>query len=743
MIHIRIGQGWASDPALVSELGARQLAARRAAVRAIVDVLAIELDGVDIGAGRTEGPVTEGVLGMLRAIDRLASGEEHASVPFEDGAVELVLHRRGSTALLSVATLSRPSRLLAHDVEVDLPRLAEAAREAAVGFCARVAEVAPSASAVPELRALLRAASRRRKVSPGQGTATPATRTRRTRRRARDAACSFELHDERGRLATWRGPGADLASLLVAGRVAIRSPSGEEVLAVSGVPYLLLRDLAAAAARIADHPARPATFELARPGRHGSLRVSVAGGVISAGRSPPVPCDPLAFAQAVLEGALDLCAVVRGRAPAQSANELLAELDRTATQALAHVVELREGNRTAARPHRIRLGPRRASARPLAPGRMRRITYERVAAVDVGAPAGTALFRLGDAVVASGAAATVALDPRTGALRWRGPGARLSAAGETVVALVGDGVLAALETAGGRPLFERPWPASEGEWTSMILAGDRIVVATGHEACAIDPATGSTLWAFTSPGASRLALLPLGPLLLVASDAGAVHALDRDGRVAWRQRGPGPLAAPPAASARTCLLAFDAPVGGLLVSLDPATGRRLRESPLDFAPAGSPCRFAGRIAVPGRVAGESIVAALEEDGTTAWTEPSPVVGRPALAERPGGLLAKGADGSCAALDRDGRLAWLRSRPGMPAAPGNLAPMARRALVVVPATDLDLLDGATGTPVGRAPGHAPARLHVGDDLSTWALDADGLLTGGRVRGHLAVVEDPSA
>ncbi|MCX5731020.1 MAG: pyrrolo-quinoline quinone, partial [Deltaproteobacteria bacterium] len=251
MVRVRIGEGWASDPAVRAALRAESGKSRRSAIQSIVDVLAVEIDGVDIAAGRTEGPLAEGVLALLRAVNRLAAGEGHATVPFEDGAVELVLHRRGCSALASIVTLTRPARVLAHDVEVDLSRLGEAVREAAKSFCERVAALVPGAVGSPELRRLLRAASRRAPLADPTWAGARAIRTRRPRRRPRELACSFEIHDEAGRLSSWKGPGADLASLLVPGRVSLRSASGEEILSLEGTPFLLFRDLCAAAERLA------------------------------------------------------------------------------------------------------------------------------------------------------------------------------------------------------------------------------------------------------------------------------------------------------------------------------------------------------------------------------------------------------------------------------------------------------------------------------------------------------------
>jgi len=743
VIRIRIGTGWSSDTEVLRGLGAPARGPRRDAVRAIVDVLAVEVDGVDIGAGRTEGPLVEGVLGLLQAVDRLASGADHASVPFEDGAVELVLHRQGGTALLSVATLARPSRILAHDVEVDLPRLAEAARDAARELCAQVTRVSPSAGALPELRRLLRAASRPSVIAAAAPPPpSPAVRTRRAPRRRRDAACSFEIHDEGGRLATWRGSGPDLASLLVRGRVTVTSPSGEEVLSVDGAPFLLFRDLCAGAARVAGAHGSPVSFDVARPGRQATARLTVDDGAVSVSGAPPVRCDPLAFAQAIAAGAADLCAVIRSRAPAQAGNVLLDDLRRAASSLLEHVAEAREGDRPSSAPRRVRPSrPRHPLPRPLGPGHLRRISFRTIATADVGPPAGRGLFRIGDRIVACGAGRTRAFDARTGASVWEGPGARAACRAGSGLALLRGEALELVDVESGLPAWTAPAPAEVENPRLLPAGGGTLLVVSGPSVLAFDAGTGGPLWSFASPGAVRLAPLSLPPLVVLASDTGMVHALDPSGRVAWRLRGSGPLETPPWGDARGCLLPFRSPTGSTLTCADPATGARLFEASLEFTPTSSPIRFAGRIAVAGRIAGDGVVAALEEDGAPAWTEPSPVAGPPALAVRPRGLLAKAPDGSCAALDRDGRTAWIRSAEGRPVPPGNLPPVAVRGVVAVAAEEVELLDGATGAPVGRIPAHAPCGLEIDDDLGAWAIDPDGLVTGARVRGHLSLLEPP--
>ncbi|HET8723122.1 MAG TPA: PQQ-binding-like beta-propeller repeat protein [Anaeromyxobacteraceae bacterium] len=740
MLRVRIGEGWLSDPVVREGLRARAPGSRRAAVQAIVDVVALEVDGVDIGSGRTEGPVAEGVLRLLAAVDRLAAGEDHASVPFEDGSVELVLHRQGGQALLTVATLARPARVLAHDVAVELPRLAEAVREAARGFCERVSALSPRGRALPEVRDLLRAAARRTVVAAGSAPPAPGGRLRRTPRRPRDATCSFDFHDEAGRLGSWRGSGGDLASLLVRGRVTLRAPSGAEVLSVEGAPYLVYRDLCAAAGRVAASHGHPVAFDLPGRGPRSTVRVTVAGGEVTTGSGKPVRCDPLALAQAVAEGALDLCAVIRARAPAQAGNALLSDLARSAASLRTQAVEAREGDRASATRRRIRAsGSRRPLGAPLSPGSLRRVSFRRIASLDVGPPTGPGLLQAAERVIACGRDAVVALAP-TGEPAWRAPGAEGTAAGERAAVLLRGDRLEARDVAGGAVLWKARTPASGASRRSLHLdpSGRLVLVRCGASITAHDAASGERRWTFAPAGAARVSLRAVGPLLLAASDPGMVHALDRDGRIAWRLRGSGPLAAPPLAGARSCLLAFLSPTGATLAGVDPASGRRLFETSLDFAPIAAPVRFAGRIAVPGRVAGEGVLAALEEDGSPAWTASSPAGPHPALAPRPGGLVVKGPDGTCAGLDRDGATAWLRTGPGTAIAPGNLAPSVVRGLVLCPSEEVDVLDAASGAHLGRVPAHAPSRLLAGDDLAVWAVDADGLVTGARVRGHLALL-----
>src|SRR6266542_3288578 len=95
MVRIRAGTAWRHDPALRAAARHRVGPERTAAAREVVGALALEVDGVDIAAGLAEGPLLPSLEALLRAVARVVRGEPQATVPFADGAVELLVRRRG------------------------------------------------------------------------------------------------------------------------------------------------------------------------------------------------------------------------------------------------------------------------------------------------------------------------------------------------------------------------------------------------------------------------------------------------------------------------------------------------------------------------------------------------------------------------------------------------------------------------------------------------------------------------
>ena len=721
MIRIRTGASWRDDPAVAEALRRAGARATAGAARAIVDALAIEVDGVDIAAGRAEGALLPSLEALLRAVARVVAGEPHAAVTFSDGALELVLRRRGQSALLTLVALTRPSRVLARDVEVELDALAAAALEGAASFCHDLAEV--GLGAARETRRLQAAARdlRRTEAAPGPRPRAP------VRARGRPApgrvACLVELLDEEGVLLAYEGGRADLGSLLAPGRVLLTAGDGAPLAALGGYPFLALRDLVAGAGRVlaASRRAEPSlqlALPRAGPATPGALTLDLAGGTAALGPGAPHPCPPLDLVRAIAGAALSLCRTARARNPRQAENGYLAELESAASDRLAEADELRAGD--LARPGSVSPGPQAAPARaslaPLGPGSLRRLTFRRSWRVDVGAPAGVGLQVQGGLVLIAGADALVALDRERGVPAWRTDGCEHARAFPGLVLAARGGRIAAHALRTGAAVWERPLPG--GPLAGMVaLARGPIAVAAAGALTGLDPATGRTLWRFEAPGGPRLWPAAQGRITAVAAESGFLYGLDPTGRLAWRVLAPGPLLRPPTPSPAGCLVLAEAGAGAVLLAVDPATGLRRWEAPLDLAPAGPPLPWGRRLAVPGTVAGDPAVSVVDREGTVSWTVAPPLTGAPALAAAGPVLVVRDAEGALAALDAAGGQAWSRPAPAGHPAPGAAPPVAARGTVLVSGEGVSCVD---------------ARLAVA------ALDADGVGTGHRLATHLSVV-----
>lgn len=746
MIQIRLGESWKHDPRLRATLRRAAGPARAAAVQRIVDVLAIEVDGVDVAAGRTEGPLLPSLEGLLRALARILGGAPHASVALREGEIQLVVRRRDASALLTVVELGPPSRVLAHDVEVELDALSSAALEASADLVRALAEAEPAAAALPgprKLQAAARAlreaphAAPRRRASPRRAGAS------RSRRGGGAVTCSVELYDDE-LLGTYAGGRPDLGSLLVPGVVELRLRGGTELARLPGAAFLVLRDLARAAESlvVAVRRGEPElAVQLARPrrGPAPALRLDLAAGVVVLPDGAPVPCPPLELATALLGAATEFARVVRARYPRQGENGYLTELEAVAATGLAHVAELAAGDVVLSP---LPSGEVRAPARvappqqPLGPGRLRRLAFRRTATFDVGAPAGHALFRSGARIVACGAGAVVGAPAAGGAPAWRATGARASAAAGGLLLLLRD----ALEAVSPRTGARRWTRAFEGSaLAATVLARGPLLLAGAGAITAVDPGSGRTLWRFAPPGARRLAVAGFGGLAVAATDGALLYGLDTAGGVAWRLRLPGPAVFAPVAAGRACVVACATGPGATIVAVDPGAGRRLWEAPLHFAPSAPPLAVHGRVAVCGTVAGDPIVEVLDAAGRPAWTAAPPLHGALAVAAGArGALVGCDAHGALLALDRAGATRWLTPAPGGNPPPGHLAPRVVRAAVLAAHEDLAVHDASTGALLGAVPGLAPVRLLVGSDLSVTAMDADGVVTSLRLATHLSVV-----
>ncbi|HET8541458.1 MAG TPA: PQQ-binding-like beta-propeller repeat protein [Anaeromyxobacter sp.] len=745
MIRIRTGSSWRHDPRLRAALGGGM--GRAAAARAVVDALAVEVDGVDLAAGRAEGPLLPALEALLRAVARVARGAPHATFTLPDGELEVVIRRRGPSALLTIVALSRPSRVLAREVEVDVEELAAAALDASATFCRELAEVIPEEAdrESRRLRAAARDLRRAESTPPRRPRAASARRRPPPARAPGRVACVVELADEDGVLDAYEGGRPDLGSLLAPGRLSLRTADGREILAAAGLPFLVLRDLGAAADGLLGAVRRgEPSFEIplahGRAGAARALALDLVARTATAPGAAPVPCPPLDLARALAEAALELGRTARARNPRQAENAFLAELEAAAAARIAQIAELAEGDRAgpAGAPARPPAAPR-VPQRALGPGRLRRLRFRRTFAVDAGLPAGAGLLPAGGLVVAAGAAEVIAVARASGAVAWRVPGCAFAAAVPGAVVVARGGALAALSPRTGRALWSRALPG--GPPTGAVgLSRGPLVVAERGALTGLDPGSGRTLWRLEPPGASRLEVAPFGGIAAAGADTGFVYGVDAAGRVAWRVRAPGPVARAPAAAGRACLALAEADPGAALVAIDPASGARLWEARLDLVPAGPPLGWGRRLVVGGTIGGDPALCAVERNGASGWIVAPPLLaGAPSLAAAGALLVVRDPRGAVVALGRDGAVRW--SRPAAAGQPllGTAPPAVARSTVIVPAADgLAALDARTGEIVGAIPGAAPSRLSVDAGLGVVAMDADGVTSGWRLGTHLSVV-----
>ncbi len=748
MVRIRLGTTWKQDPALLAALAHGGADARHAAALA-VDALVLEVDGVDVGAGRAEGPLLGSVEALAEGVIRLLAGAGRASVHFSEGQIELVLARRGNSALLTVVVLARPARILVRDVEVDLDDLARATREAAVALADDLGAMHASANG-PSVRSLRQLAARLDRpphavVPPVPP--SPGVTSRPSRHDPQSPACAFELRDEDGVVASYAGGGPDLGSLLVPGRVLLRASRDHDIAAVDGPPFLLLRDLVAFAGRVATAARRGegTTSVALASGRRDTvtLGVDLASASVSVDRGSPVSCPPLLLARAVCEAALDFCGVVAARNALQLNNGWLAELRAGAAERLAHVQELIMGDLPASvgSPVHHRRA-RRLPGAPLGPGKVRRLGYRRAWTADAGAPVGPGLALVQDLLVACGSAAVLGLDAVSGAERWRRPGIEFAATSDATLFACDHEHLHALDVVTGRDRWAaRRSALPERDVRDVVrIAGGLALVVSPGAVTALQPSSGAPAWTFSPPAALDLRALPLGQLVLIGSDAGFLYGVEAaTGRTAWRLRLPGPLAAAPAPFAESCLALCATELGGSLIAVDPSTGRRRFETPLDVTPTSAAVPFAGMVAIAGVVAGDPVVTALAPTGELSWEDAPPLGPGPlALAPLASGLLAKTPSGACVALGRGGETIWSRLRATPHPPPASVVPVIGRGVALVAGEHVDALDAATGKLLAQLPISAPVRLVADPALNAWGVDVEGVVTAARLETHLSVL-----
>jgi hypothetical protein len=729
VIRIRPGRSWRHNPVYASELSGLDGRGARAFDGAhILDVVGIEVDGVDIAAGVGEARVLLAVDELLQALLRLGDGAAAAQATIGPGPTELVMEARGEDLLLTLSSFAPPSRLLASGLLVDAVKMRKAVLHAARGLLLDLLSFSPQLGAAQVSQRLSEASARLArqplKPSPRWPRREAEARTIVSRAPPGHETLSVQLLPETTARILGRGevPWAPLAAHLGAGSIAL-SRKGAPGLVAEGPIFLILRNLLEQAEELVDlhesgeeeHALRFGAHELTFNLRSGELRAP--------GWRAPARLGAIRFASLVAQAAQGYG---RLSPSAELADELAGDLLERASRLSRHCRDLQSGDLRRSQAV-VPAAPPSPPAGPLA-ARMRRLLYRPAFSVRVDTPradpddAGAAPARVitaGDALLVEARGRLEARDPATGAVVWslaaapgalaRGPDLFFSEPGDALVRveaatgevrwrrrlrgaahpariwLLAKGVLRDLPGEGvalvddsGTLRFRAKLPGgTPGEPLCVVETRDAIVVATSSIVAGLDPSDGALLW---KRRARVRELVACGAQVLALEEAALSCMAAQSGKVLHR-------AAAPEGS------------HGL---------RALSDSALVVAP-GAVLSFSLRDLAPGP------------------QRELPWVSHLIAAHEPDSAVATGEGGAAARLD--GRR-WTVDPDGGPASPAQ----ERRGVVLLSRRNNELYELESGLLLASLP---PGEATLCEDLSCAILDG-GTLTVHRLVTHLAVI-----
>jgi hypothetical protein len=606
VIRIRPGRSWRLNPAYVEELRALDRGRARGFTGAdILDVLGVEVDGVDIAAGVGEARVLVAVDELAAALLRIGEGEPAAQATIGPGPTELVLEARGPDLLLTLVSLAPPARVLAGGLLVEARKMRAATLHAARGLLLDLLAISAAVGDAPLARRLGECCAElaRRPVKaprrwPAREAAAKAMVFFPAEGRRRAESLQMQLPPEtvarlREQPAAKHAP---LAPHLGHGSLAL-TRRGAPGLACEGTLYLMVRNLLGEAERLVEAWEAGAR-EFALSFGPYELRCDLTTDQVHApGWRKPAGLPALRLARLVALLALGYAGEAhKDDGPARDLRERALLLERHCED--LETGDLRRAPETA--PVALRQDPLQG---PLAPGRMRRLVYReawrspaagalRMLPLSQGpllielpgrleaceAETGDLLWKVDAApgAVARGQElfytepgdALARIDATTGEVRWkrrmRGAAhpAQLWALPFGVLrSLPGEGL--ALVTDAGTLAFRAKLP---GGAPPEVAAADRVLVAAlaSGSLAGIDPADGRLLW---KRRCKASALHACGARALVLSE-GALSCIDaQSGEPVWECEVPGEVRALAVAEGCALLLAH-----GELLSFALATG---------------------------------------------------------------------------------------------------------------------------------------------------------------------------
>ena len=736
MIRIRPGRSWRLNPGYLGELQALTAPRARAFTFAeILDVLGLEVDGVDIAAGVGEAQVLLAVDELVQALLRLGQGSPAAQATIGPGPTELLLEARGYDVLATLSSLAPPARVIASGLLLDFSKLRAAALAAARGLLFDLLAISPVLEKTPlakRLGAGCRALSRKPSAL-GSGWPQAAARALAVSGAGEKVRCEISAPgDTMARIAARREVAhAPLAAHLGRGTVTLRIKDAPALSCEEPLLFTLRNAVRDAAALVEAWEGGDRVFTL--PLGPVELRCDLTRDELRAdGWKHPASASPAQLAMAIADAAQSFADRAL-RTAARAPDELLADLRARARVLFRHCKDLASGDLRRA-PQLVTAPPPSQPPRPLQAGlaegrRIRRLLYReawRESGLSLQRPPlllpdGPLLLVLESAIEARA--------PTTGERLWSVPAAPGAALrdGDLFYAEPGD-ALVRLDAHTGEVRFRRrvrgaTHPARLWPQTGGVLRSLPDGVAFVNDA-------GALAWRAKLPGGAPAAALLLDGVVVVVLGSGAAAGLDAsDGSVLWRKRGRfDSLTSSPG---RALLLSQAS-----LAALDPASGQTLWERPVP--PGASDPQLAADLAVliaAGRVHGLAL-----QDGAPRFSVLLPWVADLAVADAPDEhghrgctLIVTGAGGAAARLDESGVARWTLPTDDT-AAPARA--LLQRGTVLLQRGGTSFVDAAEGRLLTRLP--AAHRAAFAPDLTCALVDEAGALSVHRLATHLSVV-----
>jgi len=719
VIRIRPGRSWRLNPTYLGEL--RSLSGARAKGfngAEILDVLGIEVDGVDIAAGVGEARVLQAVDELAQALIRIGEGQPAAQATIGPGPTELVLEARGHDVLLTLVTLAPPARVLASGLLVDAQKMRMATLHAARGLLLDLLAISPALSNARLARRLGAASAQlARRIQP-RASRWPARESEPqsliSHVHRKPEKLSIQLPPET--MARLRGasevPLAPLAAHLGRGSITLLR-SGAPGLTWEGPVFLFLRNLLADAGRLIEAWESGETAFTLQFGTH-ELRWDLTRDEVRVqGWKRPLKLPPLRLAK-VAAGSAELYADETLR---HGIDELGADLRERAQALLRHCTDLETGDLRRA-PATVAAPPPRQSREkrpPLAQGRVRRLVYREAWRRNAGGVRRIVALAQGRLVLEDGDG-LAGLDAASGQDLWRArslPGAVLRGS-DLFHAEPGD-ALARIDALSGEIRWKRRLRGARPAGRLWALPSG-VVRALPGEGLARVADSGALAFRTKLPGGAP-EHVALASGVLLAGTSGLLLGLGEDGGPLWKRRMRANSLL--ACGARALVLS-----AGALECIDPANGKAIweREVPED---ARGLVVHEGAAVLLG--AGQ-VLAFSAGDGAARAPISAPWADQ-LVGDDDGALIATAPGG--AAMRLDGRKRWSVGPVGDSAAPAQV----HRGIVLLQRTRTELYDAAEGLLVAELD---PAQAAIlGPDLSC-ALVQDGAVSLHRLATHLSLV-----